>query len=132
MSEFESEVSGYFGQKWGRIIVLSVGAMLICFGFMFFMNIWPFSVASGVVNKVINPTSIVSNYEWFTDQYNSILSQKANIEMMSKDSKELQGMIMVLNGNIAEYNSRSRQITRNMWKSQELPFEIPLYTGGTK
>jgi hypothetical protein len=83
-------------------------------------------VASGVIDKVVNPNAIVQNYEWFYDQYNVIQAQKANLDAIPKDSIERSGTAMVLNNEIAEYNSKSRQITRNLWKASNLPYQIDI------
>jgi len=131
MSEFKTDVESVFGSKVYKFIkVFAVfAAIYILSAFIF--GLFPFSVAGGVVKKVVNADAIVGNYQWFYDQYNAIQSQKANYESMPFDAVERNGMRMVLNNAIAEYNSRSRQITRNLWKSKELPYEITLI-GGSK
>lgn len=82
-----------------------------------------------LLRRVFNPTAIVSNYEWFEDQYQAIEAQRANIEAMPAEAPERRGMLMVLNNSIAEYNAKSRQITRNLWKASHLPYSIPLSKG---
>ena len=87
--------------------------------------------AKGVVTKTINADNIINNYQWFYDQYYAIQAQIANIEA-SNTPVERQGMIMVVNKAIGEYNSKSMQINRNSWKAKDLPHTITLYTGGSK
>jgi hypothetical protein len=94
-------------------------------------SVWPFSVAGGVVKSVVNERSIIQNYQWFYDQYNAIQAQQANYESVPEDAYERNGMRMVLNNAISEYNSRSKQITRNLWKANDLPYQIEL-VGGSK
>lgn len=127
MGYFQDEVEETFGSKWGKAILGFIAALGIYLVIASFWSIWPFSVAAGVAKKVVNPTAIVYNYEWYYDQYNSILAQEANVEMLSPEAPERTGMIMVLNRNISEYNSKARQITRNLWKADDLPQTIQLY-----
>jgi len=90
------------------------------------------SVASGVVDKVVNEKNIVQSYEWYYDQFNAIKAQKANVQLIKqmpiteKQQVELAGTQMVLNNMIAEYNSKSKQITRNLWKAKNIPQTINL------
>lgn len=75
----------------------------------------------------------VTNYEWFYDQYNTIKSMQQNVVNLSdkkslseRQEIELQGMKMVLNNNISEYNAKAREITRALFKSDTLPYQIKL------
>ena len=122
MSIFNDEIKEMFGKKWHKVIitVCVLIAILIISGLVF--RIWPFSL----IYKVANTNTMIQNYEWFYDQYNVIQAQQANISITSKDAPEYQGMVMVLNNAIGEYNSRSRQITRNLWKADDLPYKISL------
>jgi hypothetical protein len=113
---------------------VAVVVFMVLIGYMALssiLSIWPFSVIRGVTKAVVNEQSIIQNYQWFYDQYNSIQAQKINYESVPKDAYERSGMLMVLNNSISEYNSRSKQITRNMWKSNDLPYQIE-FVGGTK
>lgn len=126
MSQFENEFSYLFGKATFKgfvvLVVLAFAYIMLALVFSF----WPFSVAKGVVGKVVNAESIVNNYQWFYDQYNTIQSQKINYESVAPDAYERNGMRMVLNNSIAEYNSRSKQITRNLWKPNDLPYQLEL------
>lgn len=130
MAEFQNGVEDLFGKRWAKVggVVAVLVAIWLIAGLIFGM--WPFSVAAGVATKVVNSESIISNYQWYYDQYNAIQSQKANIDAMPVDAPERTGMIMVMNNAIGEYNSRSKQITRNLWKATDLPYQIEL--GGVK
>lgn len=74
----------------------------------------------------------VTNYEWFYDQYNVIVAMQTNIDSMKnkplseRQEIELQGMRLVLNNNISEYNSKTRQITRGLFKAKDLPYQITI------
>jgi len=126
MSYFQDELDEAVGKKWRKAIVIIaviITAYILC---SLVFSFWPFSVAKGVTEKVVNANAIIQNYEWFYDQYNAIQAQKANIAILPDDAIEKQGMTMVLNNTIAEYNSKSRQITRNLWKAQDLPYQISI------
>jgi hypothetical protein len=130
MSEFRNEFEGYLGKGAFKFLkVASILAAIYILSALVF-GLFPFSVASGVVNKVVNSTAIINNYQWFYDQYNTIQAQQANYESVPVDAYERNGMRMVLNNSIAEYNSRSKQITRNLWKADNLPYQINLIGGG--
>ena len=82
--------------------------------------------AHGIIDKTINTENIMYNYQWFYDQYNSIQAQKANLSVYDPTSQEYKGMKLVLNRNIADYNSRSSQINRSLWKATDLPHTITI------
>lgn len=89
-----------------------------------FVSCYPAKVARDLVVDTVNSDDIIYNYQWFKDQYNSIQAQKMNLTAVEKGSQEYSGMKMILNRNIAEYNSRASQLTRNLWKDGELPRTI--------
>lgn len=128
MAYFYDEMEDAFGKKIGKLSIVVVALIGIYTVAALFFGMWPFSVARDLAHKVVNAESIVYNYEWFHDQYNSIMAQKANIDFMPKDAPERPGMMMVLNNAIAEYNAKSAEITRNMWKDDSLPHTINLDT----
>lgn len=123
MSNFNKEFDEEYGKRW-RIIftVIVILLIVIIIGGLLF-KIWPFSL----FYKVANENAMIQNYEWFYDQYNAIQAQQANIKILPMDAPELPGVKMVLNNMIAEYNSKSKQITRNLWKANDLPYQINIY-----
>jgi hypothetical protein len=125
MGEFQEETNAFLGRKLGKVAIAIVGLMLVWMLFASIFSFWPLSVAKQVVNKVVNADSIVANYQWFYDQKAAIDSQRVNWANMPKDAPERNSMLMVLNNAITEYNSRSKQITRNLWKASDLPYSIP-------
>jgi len=134
MSEFKEEFKDYFGSTAWKGFVIGGGLLLAYILAALFWGVWPFSVVSGLAKKVVNPTAIIQNYEYFEDQFMAIKSTKKKIEiarrnLLSSSDKvfaetNLSGLEMILADQIAEYNSRSSQITRNMWKNEKLPREI--------
>jgi hypothetical protein len=111
----------------------TIGILAVLFGFIIiavFISIVGrgCNVASGVANKVVNPDAIVNNYEWYHMQFEAIEAQAKNIKVIQercdkKDTErceiELSGLMMGVNSMIAEYNAKSKMITRNMWKPRK-------------
>ena len=65
----------------------------------------------------------IQNYEWFYEQYEAIKSTSTKAKLSKGDEKT--AITMILNDMIAEYNSRSKMtVTRAMWKSDSLPYQI--------
>ncbi len=116
----------FFGVKGFRKVKLLVGVILALMIIGTVFTCLPLRVARDVVEKTITAENVVYNYQWYYDQFNSIQAQKANLKAVEKDSQEYRGMLFVLNRNIAEYNSKSSQITRNLWKANDLPYVIKL------
>jgi len=112
------------GKKWTRCITGFGVVLLVYIAVSFIFGIWPFSSAVGVARRVTNPDRIIQNYEWFYDQYHAIEAQRRNIEALPEGSTDRVGTQMVLNNMIAEYNAKSREITRNLWKAKDLPYQI--------
>jgi amino acid transporter len=120
----KDELEEAVGRKWTRRLI-GIGIVLFLYCVVsFFAGIWPFSSAAGVVRKVTSPTAIIQNYEWFYDQYHAIEAQRRNIRALPEGSTDHIGTQMVLNNMIAEYNAKSREITRNLWKAEDLPYQI--------
>lgn len=124
MGYIQDEIKDAVGAGWYKAIIIIAVLVGVWIVFSLVFGFWPFSVVGGVITKVTTPDAIITNYQWFYDQYNAIQAQKANVLAMQKDAPERIGMILVLNNAIAEYNSRSKQITRNLWKAEDLPYQI--------
>jgi hypothetical protein len=124
MGYVRKEMEEAVGKKWaGRLT--GIGTILVIYFIIAFIaNIWPFSSAVDVMKKVTSPTAIIQNYEWFYDQYHAIQAQRKNIEALPEGSTDRIGTQMVLNNMIAEYNAKSREISRNLWKADDLPYQI--------
>lgn len=111
---------------------------------------WGADVATGVVQRQVNPDAIVQNYEYFTNQYHDIQATDGQIEAAKfaindwydtngkdpnkwtfQDREELArlktnmtGLVQARKDMAAQYNAKSREISRNLWKSKELPYQI--------
>jgi hypothetical protein len=124
MGYVRKELEKAVGKKWSRRFIGFGIAVFIYTVVSFFAGIWPFSSVAGVVRKVTSPTAIIQNYEWFYDRYHAIEAQRRNVAAMPEGSTDRVGTKMVLNNMIAEYNAKSREITRNLWKADDLPYQI--------
>jgi len=124
MGYVREELEDAVGKKWAKRIVLAGTVLAVWLAVSFFTGLWPFSAAVGVARRITQPERIIRNYEWFYDQYHAIEAQRRNVAAMPEGSADRIGTEMVLNNMIAEYNARSRQITRNLWKANDLPHQI--------
>lgn len=124
--ELKDELDSTIGRGWRKFLSLFIILIAIYMLFALVFSFWPLSSIRGVVKKVTSSEAIIQNYEWYYDQYNAIEAQRANIKALPDRTLERAGMVMVLNNAIAEYNSRSKQITRNMWKANDLPYQITM------
>jgi hypothetical protein len=124
MMSLKNKMDRAIGKKWTRRF-MGIGFVLFLYGVVsFFAGIWPFSSAIGVARGATSPTAIIQNYEWFYDQYYAIEAQRRNAAAMPEGSTDRIGTQMVLNNMIAEYNAKSREITRNLWRAGDLPYQI--------
>jgi valyl-tRNA synthetase len=124
MGYIRNELEEAVGKKWTKRFI-GFGIVLFIYTVIsFFAGIWPFSSAVGVAKRVTEPVAIIHNYEWFYDQYHAIEAQRRNVAAMPEGSTDRIGTQMVLNNMIAEYNAKSWEITRNLWKADDLPYQI--------
>lgn len=91
----------------GCVIVLVF--LLLIFGFIFRLAIYPLFVADkavdtmyNVTSKTLNANNVIYNYEWFKDQYQAIESQRANL-IITQDEYDL-----FINGLSADSNEWSK------------------------
>ena len=124
MAYIKDEMEEAIGKKWTKRLIIIATVILIYGVVSFFAGIWPFSSAAGAAKRATNPDRIIQNYEWFYDQYHAIEAQRRNIAVLPEGSTDRIGTQMVLNNMIAEYNAKSREITRNLWKASDLPYRI--------
>src|SRR4030042_1849176 len=121
MSEFREEIERMMGKRITKIVMVIIGIILMWVLVSALFSFWPFSSAARVIQKVTSAESIINNYEWFYDQHNVINATKSKLRIAEKNKmEEAPGIAMVLEGMIAEYNSKSKQITRNLWKAEDL------------
>jgi hypothetical protein len=66
----------------------------------------------------------ISDYEWFEGKYQSIKNECINATIYLSKNEDVTDQIVIINRWIAEYNARSREYTRSMWKEESLPHQI--------
>lgn len=89
-----------------------------------------------VADKVSDPDKIISNYEEFQSIYNTCVKLNTDLcnmqkvpetdkmfEQFSKEQRMLQ-LRTSLNRWMEEYNAKSKMITRELWKSSALPYQL--------
>lgn len=110
----------------------------------------PFRQGKQLAEDVTNPKHVKYNYEWFYDQYQAIQATKNKIRTLKQRKKDLMvqlpedsnkwnheekekyehiteastGTINRYYDQVSKYNSRSRQLTRNIFKGKDLPKQI--------
>ena len=102
-----------------------------------------------VITKTTNADHIIYNYQWFHDQYEAVKatdtkigvteSAKVDFEEVAGDREnwtwedkreinqlnaELRGLKNHRASLVADYNSRSKQLNRNLFKSDNLPHTL--------
>jgi len=106
----------------------------------------------GIVDKTLNADNAIFNYEQFHDLYQGAKQQVVNIlnsknqinnlketygEDASKYTKDvrsdlsfqqqnLEGYLLQYQKIVSEYNSNSKKLNRELFKSKELPYQLPL------
>lgn len=124
------------------ILVLVVGTALDLIGHTA-------NEATKAYKQTVTADKAISNYEWFEQQYKDIQAQDEKIanaksavddfavvagprdkwtfqdkEQYSILFNDLKGLKEKRTSMVSEYNAKSRMITRKMWKSDSLPYEI--------
>lgn len=109
-----------------------IGIMVIVL--LVFAISWVFSKGCGVADKVTDPEHIISSYEEYENIYNTCKQICTNIQTIQNSKEDNVGgfskeqRIVALQNQLSrwvnEYNSKSKQITRNMWKSSNLPYQL--------
>jgi hypothetical protein len=66
----------------------------------------------------------ISDYEWFEGKYQSIKHEAINASLYASKGEDVTDQLVIINRWISEYNARSREYTRALWKSERLPHQI--------
>jgi len=112
---------------WARVIMAVAVLIAIYLISSLLFSFWPFSSAARVVQKVTSAEAIIGNYEWFYSMKAEIDATRMKYQIAEKSKlSEADGILMVLNSMIAEYNAKSRMKSRNLWKASDLPYQIEL------
>lgn len=114
-----------------RIVMIAIGIMCIVGALMYFLGI--VGNFGGVVTRVTNPDHIISSYEEFEEMYSTCNKVCDDLRVLNNNEVDPKGFSKAernialennLNRWIREYNAKSREITRNMWKSSQLPYQL--------
>ncbi len=136
------------GHLWWRILLLIILLSAVGWG------ITIISRPAQVIERVTDPDRIIQNYEWFEATYNDalaidrqILTAKQTVsdfeisagprsDWKRTDTIEhgrlnsvLQGLRYQRDNIVSDYNARSKQITRNLFKGSELPYQLDVTDG---
>lgn len=118
---------------------------------------WTITVLSRpgqVIKRVTEPDKIIQNYEWFEATYNDALAidrqiktaqqsvidfetsagdranwKRADTIEHSRLNSILQGLRYQRDNIVSDYNARSNQLTRNLFKDSELPYQLNVEDG---
>ncbi len=104
-----------------------------------------------IIERVTEPDRIIQNYEWFENTYNDALAIDRQIKTAKQTITDfevsageradwkrttttehgrlnsiLQGLRNQRDNIISDYNARSNQLTRNLFKRSELPYQLDM------
>lgn len=133
--------------KW-ILLILALGGITTC-GVTMITK--PFSVVNDVVDDTLDVDNMKYNYEWFKNTYAAvkaldveIVQGQAAVDQFKKDAgprkdwhredrEEYNRLNAVLQGLkqqratlASEFNARSKQVNRSIFKGKDTPVEIPL------
>lgn len=87
-----------------------------------------------VLDRVTDPDHIINSYEEFEEMHSTAISICQQISILEESASEsvggfskeerLIGLKNQLTRWVNEYNAKSKMITRNNWKSSDLPYSI--------
>jgi hypothetical protein len=137
------EIQWTFRYLWWRILLLMMIFSAIGFG------ITLLSRPAQIIEKVTEPDRIIQNYEWFENTYNDALAIDRQIKTAkqtvidfessagsrsewgrtetnehSRLNSVLQGLRYQRDNIISDYNARSNQVTRKLFKGSNLPYQL--------
>lgn len=127
-------------------LVLLIGIVVSSIGFVLRIASRP----AEVIDKVTNADRIIFNYELFFDTYNDTLAMDKQIQNTVKQISNLEeslgpdranwaredktewnrlnsvllGLRTQRDSVVADYNSKSKQLTRNLFKDRSLPYSL--------
>jgi hypothetical protein len=86
-----------------------------------------------LADKVTNTDNIITSYEEFYSLYESCKEVCFNLNVLEQTTEEVQGfskaerilaLQMRLSNLVKEYNAKSKMKTKNLWKADDLPYQI--------
>lgn len=123
-----------------------VGIILTILVFLMFLGIisFPARQAEKMIEHTVDVDTAFSNYEYFHDTYNDILAAKEKLRLayaQAQDrslSEEIRytnqvnytGLVNFIQSMVGEYNSKSSQWNRAMFKDKNLPYKLKAVIDG--
>ena len=115
-----------------------VGAIFLVVLIIFFGVFTGMLQSCGVIAHVTSTQQIIQNYENFYQMNTDIKAMASNVKIAKakldrlkpgdpgydQANIEYSGIQMNLNNLVSEYNSKSKMITRNLWKASDLPYQM--------
>lgn len=86
-----------------------------------------------LVDKLTEPDHIIQSYEEYENMYEACITLCSKISALESSnvndpefstSERLLALQNLLDTRIGQYNAKSRMITKNMWKSKVLPYQL--------
>jgi len=139
-------------RKIRNIIFWAIGLSLLIGGIFWTIDLitTPVKTAKDVIKKTLNADNVIQNYEWFKQQHNDYLAINTKIndadsavvrfkreagdrsKWTFEDKNESSRLTSIYDGlkfqraDIAgKYNARSKMINRELFKTSDLPAELP-------
>lgn len=117
-----------FSSWWGGVVALIILTGIVFGAYHFF------SKPAQLADKLTTPDHIINSYEWYEESYSAIKNQCTQISILEKSTQKSSGGFSTserilnlknkLSSQVEEYNAKSRMITKSMWKSPKLPYQI--------
>lgn len=159
MSSYRNEFRGAVREGWwtGNRIIWLIFLLVLFGGALGFIGRM-LSRPAAIIDRVTQPDRVIQNYEWFEEAYNDCLALDNRIATTLKQiDSQFEGLPadrtqwsrqdrdaynqwqITLNGQrsqreniVAEYNTKSKLITRNLWKAPHLPYQLEVVDDQTK
>lgn len=122
-----------FSRWWILVVALTLLTVTIA-------GIYHFaSKPARLLDKVTEPNHIINSYESFQNKYNACLSICNKIKVAESSEEDafeggtskatvIRNYNELLVTRIQEYNADSKKITKNQWKSGDLPYQLDIET----
>jgi hypothetical protein len=139
-------------KKIRKIIFWIIGLSLLISGIFWTIDLvmTPVQTAKDVVKKTLNADNVIQNYEWYKQQYNDYLAINSKIieadtsiahfkrdagkhsDWSFEDKNEYSRLTSIADGLryqradiVGKYNARSKMLNRDIFKTSDLPAELP-------
>ena len=135
-----------------RVVFWMIGLFLLIGAIFWIINLvtTPLQTAKNVIQKTLNADNVIQNYEWYKLQYNDYIAINRKIadadtslahfvndlgnrkDWSFEDKNECSRLRSISDGLkyqradiISKYNARSKMLNRDLFKTSDLPSELP-------